>query len=157
MVITLEFDLFLADGELADSTDGDEPLMIIQGRGHIVPGLEEALYGMRVGDEKEVTLAPDNGFGEYDEEALQWLPMDAFTEEMEIEVGLEVEVLDEESDDVIVAYIADIEQDRIQLDFNHPLAGETLLFRVRVVGIRPATVEELEHDHAHDMSNGHYS
>lgn len=156
MVVTLEFDLYLADGELFDTTDGDEPVMIIQGRGHIVPGLESALYGMRIGDEKDVVVDADEGYGEYDEDDAQWFAMDLFDEGIELEPGVEVEVTDEESDEVMLAYIAEVTDDEVLLDFNHPLAGEQLRFHVKVVGIRPATKSELEHDHVHDLDNGHH-
>ena len=156
MVVALEFDLYLADGELFDSTEGDEPIMIIQGHGHIVPGLEEALYGMHVGEEKEVVIDSAQGYGEYDDEDMEWFPLDLFDAEIDLEPGVEVEVTDEDSDEVMVAYITEVGDDEVLLDFNHPLAGEQLRFRVKVVGIRPATDSELDHDHVHDMENGHH-
>ncbi|MCB0159669.1 MAG: peptidylprolyl isomerase [Caldilineaceae bacterium] len=156
MVVALEFDLYLADGELFDTTEGDEPIMIIQGHGHIVPGLEEALYGMHIGEEKEVVIDPAQGYGEYDDEDMEWFPLDLFDAEIDLEPGVEVEVTDEDSDEVMVAYITEVGDDEVLLDFNHPLAGEQLRFRVKVVGIRPATDSELDHDHVHDMENGHH-
>ena len=156
MVVTLEFELYTVDGDLVESTEGDEPLLLIQGRGHIIPGLEQALYGMHVGDEKELTLPPEQAFGEYDDDAVYWLPVDAFDDDMKIEIGVDVDVVDEESGDVMVATITAVENSEIQIDFNHPLAGETLVCRIKVVGLRRATSEELEHDHVHDLTNGHH-
>ena len=156
MVVALDFDLYTETGDLVESTEGEDALMLIQGRGHIIPGLEKALYGMHIGDEKKLTLLPADAFGDYDEDALFWLPLDAFDEDMEIEVGLDVDVVDEESGDVTVATIVAVDGGQIQIDFNHPLAGETLVCRIKVVGLRPATSEELDHDHVHDLSNGQH-
>ncbi len=71
---------------------------------------------------------------------------------MELEVGMELELHDDEGE-VIEAYVAELNPDSVMLDFNHPLAGETLYFDVEVIGIRPATGEELEHDHVHDPTS----
>jgi FKBP-type peptidyl-prolyl cis-trans isomerase SlyD len=155
VVVSLEYTLWLDEGgEVVDSSENEEPLEFIQGHGEIVPGLEQALYGMSVGDEKRVVVQPEDGYGELDPDAFQLLPRDAFPRDVELEPGMSLELQDD-SGDVMLAFVAEIRKDSILLDFNHPLAGEILHFKVKVVGLRPATPEELEHDHVHFGTDGH--
>jgi FKBP-type peptidyl-prolyl cis-trans isomerase SlyD len=153
MVVQLDYTLTLSNGEIYDSSDETGPLEYIQGQGLIISGLEEALYGMAVGDEKDVVVTPDVGYGEYDPEAVQTLPRDVFPAEMELEPGMPIDLYDEDADEEIEAFIAEVDDDGVVVDFNHPLAGETLNFHVKVVAVRPATDEELDHGHVH--GNGH--
>ena len=153
MVVQLDYTLTLSNGEIYDSSDETGPLEYIQGQGLIISGLEEALYGMAVGDEKDVVVTPDVGYGEYDPEAVQTLPRDVFPAEMELEPGMPIDLYDEDADEEIEAFIAEVDDDGVVVDFNHPLAGETLNFHVKVVAVRPATDEELDHGHGH--GNGH--
>ncbi len=121
----------------------------------IVPGLERALEGMAVGEERDVVVQPAEGYGEYDPEDTEWLPLDVFPADMAMEAGMPVELVDEEANEIIEAYISEVGEDEIKVDFNHPLAGETLHFHVKVVGVRPATDEELDHGHVHDLGSDH--
>lgn len=155
MVVQLDYTLTLANGEVYDSSDETGPLEYIQGQGQIIPGLEEALYGLKVGEEKDVVVTPDVAYGEYDPEAMQTLPRDVFPRDMELEPGMAIDLYDEDADEEIEAYITEVEDDSIVVDFNHPLAGETLNFHVKVVGVRPATDEELDHGHVHGEDHSH--
>ncbi len=155
LVVSLAYTLRDDEGELIDSAPDEEPLEYIQGYGQIISGLEEELYGMALGDEKDLIIAPENGYGEYDTEATQIAPLDAFPQEMQIEIGLPVEIYGEDDDDPIEGFIADIYDDSVLLDFNHPLAGETLHFHVKVVGLRDASAEELDHGHVHGDGHDH--
>jgi FKBP-type peptidyl-prolyl cis-trans isomerase SlyD len=150
LVVSLDYTLHLeGDPEVFDTSEGQEPLEFIQGRGHIIPGLERALYGMAVGQKKKVVVQPEDGYGELDSGAFQLIPRDTFPPTMEIEVGMGLELHDDEGE-ILEACVAELHPDSVMLDFNHPLAGETLYFDVKVIGLRPATDEELEHDHVHD-------
>ena len=155
MVVQLDYTLTLANGEIYDSSDETGPLEYIQGQGHIISGLEEALYGMAVGDEKDVVVTPDLGYGEYDPEAVQTLPLDVFPPDMELEPGMAIDLYDEDTDEEVEAYVAEVDEDSVVVDFNHPLAGETLNFHVKVVGVRPATDSELDHGHVHSDGHSH--
>lgn len=155
MVVQLDYTLTLANGEIYDSSDETGPLEYIQGQGQIIPGLEESLYGLQVGEEKDVVVTPDVAYGEYDPEAMQSLPRDVFPPDMELEPGMAIDLYDEDADEEIEAYITEVEDDSIVVDFNHPLAGETLNFHVKVVGVRPATAEELDHGHVHSAGHSH--
>lgn len=149
MVVQLDYTLTLANGEMYDSSDETGPLEYIHGQGHIITGLEEALYGMAVGEEKDVVVTPDLGYGEYDPEAVQTLPLDVFPPDMELEPGMAIDLYDEDTDEEVEAYISEVDEDSVVVDFNHPLAGETLSFHIKVVGVRPATASELDHGHVH--------
>lgn len=149
IVVRLEYTLTLSDGEIYDSSDETGPLELLQGSGQIIDGLEEALYGMTVGDEKDVVVTPDYAYGEYDADAVQTLPRDIFPAEMELEVGMAIDLYDEDAEEEVEAYIVEVQRNAVVIDFNHPLAGETLNFHVKVVGLRPALPEELEHGHVH--------
>jgi FKBP-type peptidyl-prolyl cis-trans isomerase SlyD len=150
LVVSLDYTLHLeGDPEVFDSSEGQEPLEFIQGRGHIIPGLERAIYGMAVGQKKHLVIRPEDGYGELDSDAFERIPRDAFPATMELEVGMELE-LEDEGGETVDAVVSELGSDSVMLDLNHPLAGETLYFDVEVLSIRPATAEELEHDHVHD-------
>lgn len=148
VIVKLEYTLHVED-ELVESTDEDGPIEFLQGYGEIIPGLEEALYGMAVGEERDIEVEPEDGYGEYDAEAFEEVPLEIFPDDMDLSLGMPVELYDEESDETVEGYIAEIRTDTVIVDLNHPLAGETLNFHVKIVGLRPATPEELDHGHAH--------
>jgi FKBP-type peptidyl-prolyl cis-trans isomerase SlyD len=155
MVVRLDYTLTLSNGEVYDSSADSGPLEYLQGHGQIIPGLEEALYDMAVGEEKDVVVTPDVGYGDYDPEAVQSLPRDVFPPEMELEPGMSIDLYDEDADEELEAIIDEVDGDEVVVNFNHPLAGETLNFHVQIVGIRPATPEEIDHGHAHEDGHAH--
>ena len=146
-VVTLEYTLRV-NGEVVDSSEGIEPIQFIQGQGQIIQGLEDELYGMELGDTKEVFVEPGDGYGEVDPENFADIARDQFPPEIPLEVGIELELKDEEGD-LMDARIVAVDSENVRLDFNHPLAGEQLHFVVKVVGLRDATEEELAHGHVH--------
>ena len=146
-VIEMEYTLQV-DGETIDTSTGHGPIEFIQGIGNIVPGLEQALYGMAVGDSKDVVVAAVDGYGEMDNEAYMEVPRDQFPEDIPMEIGTQIELHDE-SGQPMVARMDQVGDTSVRLDFNHPLAGKELHFFVKIAGLRPATDEELEHGHVH--------
>ncbi|MBN1584031.1 MAG: peptidylprolyl isomerase [Anaerolineae bacterium] len=154
LIVSLDYTLHLDGGQLVDSSSDGEPLEFLHGRGAIIPGLEQALYGMAVGEEKNVVVAPADGYGKRDPEALQVVPRHAFPPDLELEVGRMLHMRDSSTRQVFQTIVREIRPDDVLLDFNHPLAGETLHFHVQIAGVRAATGEELEHGHVHD--GGHY-
>ena len=148
MVVHLDYTLRLDDGEVVDTSEGSGPLAFLQGHGQIVPGLEKELYGMAVGDKKQVTVTPGEGYGERGADARQEFDRSTFPEELELELGMAIQLSDERGRSYL-AFVEEIEADQVILDFNHPLAGETLHFEVEIAGLRPASGEELAHGHAH--------
>jgi FKBP-type peptidyl-prolyl cis-trans isomerase SlyD len=148
VIVKLEYTLQIEE-ELVESTDDEGPIEFLQGFGEIIPGLEAALYGMEVNQEKDVTVDPEDGYGEYDSDAFEEVPLEIFPEDMDLSLGMPVELYDEDADETVEGFIAEIRTDTVVVDLNHPLAGEVLSFHVKVVGIREPTPEELEHGHAH--------
>jgi FKBP-type peptidyl-prolyl cis-trans isomerase SlyD len=148
VVVALEFTLTV-DGEIVDSSDGDEPIRFIQGQGQVIPGLEKALYGMARGESKELVIPPKDGYGEEDPSAYADIPRGEFPSEIPLEPGVELE-LKNKTGDILEASIDTVGEDSVRLNFNHPLAGKILNFSVKVVELRYATQEELDHGHVHD-------
>lgn len=139
----LAFTLYIEDKEI-DTVSKDEPLEYLHGWENIVPGLEKALAGMKTGDKFDVTVQPEDGYGEYDPEAIIEVDAEDFDEEGEKPVvGMEVEMLDEDGD-IIEGTIIEVTDEVVRVDMNHELAGKTARYIGEVVGVREATEEELE-------------
>jgi len=149
-VISLEYELTDDAGETLDSNKGGEPLSYLHGHGQIVPGLESALTGKSVGDQAKVTVPAEEGYGLRQEDRLVTVGRDRFDFEPEAGQVLEASLPDGGSVPFIVV---EVTKESVVLDGNHPLAGKTLHFEVKVLGVRPATATELEHGHVHD--HGH--
>jgi len=152
-VVSIEYTLRV-DSEVVDTSDGREPLEFIQGTGSIIPGLERELYAMMIGEQKKVTVAPADGYGELDTEAYASVPRTEFPNNIPLEKGIEIQVHDQDGHPMY-ARIDSIEDESVKLDFNHPLAGKTLNFDVTVVALRDATAEELSHGHVHGAGHSH--
>lgn len=147
VVVSLDYTLTV-DAEVVDSSEGSDPIEFLQGHGQIITGLEQALYGMKIGDEKMVVVKPSEGYGEVDEDAFIDVPRSEFPSDIPAQVGVAIQMQDEHGE-VLDARIFEVSKDVITLDFNHPLAGKELTFKVTVVELREATEEELAHGHVH--------
>ncbi len=147
LVVTLDYKLIVED-EMLESTEDGEPIKFIQGIGQIIPGLENALYGLKIGDQKTVVIQPEDAYGEYDPESLQEAKKEEFSEEIPLDVGTFLDLEDDEGD-ILSAQVIAAEEDTVTLDFNHPLAGKTLTFEITLTDLRPASEEELDHGHVH--------
>ncbi len=155
-VVTLTFELFDADGTLLEATE--TPITYLHG-GHsgMLPKLEDALVAKKVGDFVSVDVEPVDGFGEYDSELVKVEPVDQLP--ADIEVGMQFEAFanaDEEPGSGIVFTVTDIADGKVVLDGNHPWAGKRLRFDCKVVEVRPATADEVEHGHAHGPEGHHH-
>lgn len=154
VVVALEYTLYDTEGQVLDSSAQSEPIEFLQGRGQVLSGLEDALYGMEVGQEKEVTLEPRQAYGERQEGATEQVPRSTFPQGHELQEGMPVRLRDEGGRE-LTAYVAEVGDEEVLLDMNHPLAGESLRFEVKVVSLRQPTGEELEHGHAHGGGHHH--
>ena len=152
-VVSLEYTLTV-DDEVLDSSEGEQPLEFLQGGGNIIPGLERAIYGMKIGESKSVVVAPADAYGEVDDEAYTSVPRTDFPAGVPLEEGTELNVTDEDGKEA-TAYIDSFDDETVRLDFNHPLAGAELHFDVKVVGLRAPTAEELAHGHVHSHEHHH--
>lgn len=147
VVVSLQYTLTDSTGEVLESSVGSEPLAYLHGEGEIVPGLEKTLEGKEVGFKTRVTVPAAEAYGERDEDAVIEAPKDELPE------GLEVgeEVFGEDPDGEPISFtVVKLTENGAILDMNHPFAGKDLTFDVEIVGLRPATEEELEHGHAHE-------
>lgn len=125
------------DGEEYGSSRDRGPVEVEIGSGKVVPGLEDALAGMRAGEKRVVMVPPYRGYGPHDPEGVQPVPMGAFAEKVDsLEVGQVVE--GELNGTPFVARVDAVRDDEVVLDFNHPLAGKTLRFVVDIVDVEPA-------------------
>ncbi|GGL88737.1 peptidyl-prolyl cis-trans isomerase [Deinococcus aerolatus] len=144
-VVDLEYTLTV-NGEIVDQSEPGEPLTYLHGHSNIIPGLEKALEGKAAGERMQVTVQPEDGYGERDETNTEELAREDF--EDDIEIG-ETYYAQAEDGSVIPFTVMDVNGDTVKVDFNPPLAGMVLNFDVTVVDVRDATAEELEHGHAH--------
>lgn len=153
VVVSMEYTLHV-DGELLDTSEGQGPLQFLAGYGNIIPGLESAMTGMKIGDSKDVVVQPADGYGEFDEEAFMNVRRAQFPKHMQLTEGTELTVRDDEGQ-ARYARVDTIEGDTVTLNFNHPLAGDELHFHVKVVALREPNDEELEHGHVHEAGHHH--
>ena len=132
--VTMHFSLRLTDGTVADSSFDDEPVNFTVGDGALDKGLELALIGLRAGDRQTLTLMPGQAFGVRDEAALQWVDRDRFPADMALEEGQIIGFSGESGEDIAGAVI-EIQDQRIRVDFNHPLAEREIEFEVEILSV----------------------
>ncbi|MEM7017831.1 MAG: peptidylprolyl isomerase [Pseudomonadota bacterium] len=146
-VVSIDYTLTNDAGEVLDTSSGREPLQYIQGLKNIIGGLEEALEGKTVGDKLDVTVAPADAYGEWNEALTQEVPKDTFSgvDPTTLEVGMQFQAQTPQGARVVT--IAKISEDSVTVDANHPLAGMALTFAVEIMEVRDATEEELSHGH----------
>ena len=125
----------LEDGTLCFKSEKDHPLTVKIGEGKLLATLELELIDMVVGESKTITLTPENGFGEHDEDLVIKAPKKSFTSEVVPEIGARIAV-DFSNDKHLVGTILDITDETLTIDFNHPLAGKTVHFTVTVISIK---------------------
>ena len=147
-VVTMHYELKSAEGEVLDSSEGQEPLTYLHGAGNIIIGLEEQLLGKAVGDNVNAVVSPEKGYGEPVEALVQVVPKEAFGPEVkDIEVGMRFQAETEQGPVPVV--VTAIDDANITVDGNHPLAGQELHFSVTISEIRDASQEEIDHGHVH--------
>lgn len=154
LVVSMVYELKI-DNEIIDSCTEDDPLQFIQGRGHIIPGLEREIEGMTIGESKHVLVKAEDGYGEFDPEQIVEVPKTEFPEDMALQPEMEVAFEDDDGTE-LSAFIEEVTLDSVTLNFNHPLAGNDLEFEVKITGLRQASAEELEHDHVHLEAHDHF-
>jgi FKBP-type peptidyl-prolyl cis-trans isomerase SlyD len=151
IVVSMHYVLHV-NGDLVDSSKEGRPLEFIQGMGHIVAGLEHELYGMQSGDQKSVSVAAKDAYGEVDAAAFMDVPRTAFPPDVPLEAGTQLELRDK-SGHPAYARVESLTAESIRLNMNHPLAGKVLEFDVRIDALRLATPDETAHGHVHGTAN----
>lgn len=151
--VTLNYTMFSAEGEVIDQNQ--QPIVYLHGGyDNILPAVEAALDGKAVGDKVSVTLAPEEGFGEFDPEFVREEDISAFPPD--IEVGMMFETREPETGETMQFRVTAIDAGVVTVDGNHPLAGMTIRFDAEVLDVREATDEEVVHGHVHGEHGHHH-
>lgn len=154
-VVSLTYELYLndANGELVQKVDKDRPFVYLFGVGGLLPKFENNLTGKQATDTFEFDLKVDEAYGPIEQEAI--VPLDKSIFEVEgkidedlLEIGKVIPMQNDQGQP-LNGIIVEVTEDKVTMDFNHPLAGKDLFFKGEVVEVREATKEELEHGHAH--------
>lgn len=153
-VVTLHYTLRDEQGTVIDSSSGRAPLSYLHGKNNLIPGLEEALSGKSAGDEFDVTVPPERGYGRRDDRLVQIVPRSRFAENLELTPGMQVRASGPQGARMVT--VVRVERDLVTVDANHPLAGRTLYFSVAVTEVRKATHEEVSHGHVHGPDAHHH-
>lgn len=124
----------LQDGTVFDTSEERDPLQFKLGEGKIIPGFENAIVGMKKGESKSFNIRPENGYGEYNDELIFEVERNRLPDDVSPEVGMYLESVQDDGRRVPVK-ITDIEEEKIKLDANHPLAGHELIFEVKLVDV----------------------
>jgi FKBP-type peptidyl-prolyl cis-trans isomerase SlpA len=131
--VTLHFSLQLDDGTEVDSTFEGDPATFIVGDGNLLPGFEQALFGMSAGDEAEIEIPPEHGFGQRNPGNIQKVRRDHFAPDIELEPGLVVSF--DNGSGELPGMVRAVGEDEVTVDFNHPLAGQTVIFNVKIIEV----------------------
>jgi FKBP-type peptidyl-prolyl cis-trans isomerase SlyD len=153
-VVTIDYKMYdQSDDKLLESSQADGPLVYLHGFGELPDGLEDALEGKSAGEQVHIILAPEDAYGEWDEELVQPVGREQFEGIDDLEVGMSFEA--ETDDGPRVVRIVGFDGDEVMIDANERYAGRTVRFDVTVLDVRDATEEELEHGHVHGEGCDH--
>lgn len=141
--VTLHLSIALEDGSEAISTFGEEPVELTMGDGTLQPGLELALYGLRPGDTQTLSLLPEQAYGLRDPGLIQYMPMTDFEASFTPEVGQIIAFSLPNGEEAAGSVIA-IDEGRVEVDFNHPLAGHEISFRVEILDVGPPVARDAD-------------
>jgi FKBP-type peptidyl-prolyl cis-trans isomerase SlyD len=155
-VIGFHYTLTDKAGTVLDSSVGDEPLYFLENSQQIIPGLEKVISLMNVGDKRKVEVKANDAYGDINPDLVVKVKKTQFPPDAELQVGDQFQVNNDAHSPVFTIMAVDTEE--VTVDGNHPMAGKDLFFDVEIVGVRPATEEEMSHGHAHGASGqgGHH-
>ena len=132
--VSVEYTGSFDDGTVFDSLEGRQPIEFTVGNGQVIKGFDDAVVGMKKGEQKKIRITPSEGYGDRDEKLQQQVPRSVFPQEMKLEKGMGFSFRTPQGQ-VIHATITDASQEAVTVDMNHPLAGKNLLFKLKVVDI----------------------
>ena len=155
-VVAMHYTLKDKEGNVLDTSEGQDPLTYLHGASNIIPGLEKALSGKAVGDQVNVKVDPKEAYGEPNPELVQQVPAQMFEGVEDLAAGMVFQVQANESQPPQRIVIQSVDGDVVTVDGNHPLAGVELHFDVNIVSVRPATETEVEHGHVHGDGHDHH-
>lgn len=151
-VAIIDYELKDDEGNTIDRSE-DGNFAYIHGINSIIPGLEKAMEGKQAGDDLDISIEPADAYGERDLANIQRVPRNLFPVDIDIKPGMQFQTQTPQGNPLFIQVTA-VEGDEIIVDGNHPLAGKTLNFTVKVIEVRDATEEELAHGHVHGQG-GH--
>jgi peptidylprolyl isomerase len=137
--VTVIYQGLLEDGSVFDGSAEDEPLVFVLGEDKVLPGFEKALLGMTIGEQKTVRIPPEEGFGVRLERLVDEFAVDTLPAGLNLQVGTQLEVTAEDGSLFQVA-VTNLQSGRVTLDANHPLAGQSLIFRIELLNIDRPTI-----------------
>jgi FKBP-type peptidyl-prolyl cis-trans isomerase SlyD len=138
-IVSIEYEV--KDGDkVVDSNVGGEALVFMFGKGQIIPGLENGIVNMDIGEKGDILVKPEDAYGEYNDEAMQEVPADQFAG-IELDLGMTLYGQGEDGGTVQVT-VKELKGETVVIDFNHPLAGKELMFSVAINNVRDASAEE---------------
>ncbi len=154
MVVAMHYELTDENNDTLDATENGDLFTYLHGHGNIIPGLENGLDGLGVGDKAHIIVHPAQGYGAHDPQARIEMPRSQFPDDADLSPGDRVAIDGPEGEKIFT--IIEMTDVNVTLDGNHPLAGMILHFDIEVAEIRPATEEELAHGHAHSGGDHHH-
>ncbi|GGK01778.1 FKBP-type peptidyl-prolyl cis-trans isomerase [Pseudomonas matsuisoli] len=132
--VTLHFALKLDNGDVVDSTFDKKPATFKVGDGSLLPGFEQAIYGLKAGDKRTLSVEPEQGFGQPNPQNVQIMPRNQF-EGMELSEGLLV-IFNDAANAELPGIVRHFDDNQVTIDFNHPLSGKTLSFDVEIIEVQ---------------------
>ncbi len=148
-VISLDFTLSDENGEILDHSEQGTPLEYLHGSHDIIPGLEKALEGHQLGENLRVVIPPSEAYGEYEVSLVDEVSREQFPGIDDIQPGMQFQTTMDDGAPMVINVTA-VDEDIVVVDGNHPLAGVTLVFEVKIVGVRQAAEDEIAHGHVHE-------
>lgn len=133
--VAVEYTGTLEDGKVFDSSVGKDPIEFTVGEHKVIKGFEDGLVGMKVGEEKEINIDPKDGYGERNDSYIKKVPRSSIPEKLELKKGM-VLMFKREDDMRIPANVTEIGDEEVTIDFNHPLSGQKLIFKVKLIKIK---------------------
>jgi FKBP-type peptidyl-prolyl cis-trans isomerase SlyD len=146
-VVSFHYTLSNANGNTIESSRGRDPMVYLHGAGNIIPGLEKEMAGKSAGDTFNVTVEPAEAYGERSQDKLQRVSAKAFSNAKKLRPGQVIRLQTRKGP--IQATVVKVGRFNIDIDANHPLAGQALTFDVEITDVRDATEEEIAHRHVH--------
>ena len=153
-VVRVHYDIRDVAGELVESSRDQDPLALLHGHGNLLAAVENALVGHRAGDRLDITLAPEDAFGARRDDWTQRISKKYFPNAARLKPGMQTQLQTKEGMRPVT--VLKVGGKVVDVDLNHPLAGQTLKFDIEVVDVREATAEELAHRHAHGPDGHHH-
>lgn len=134
-VVSFEYTLSDENGEVLQSNKGKEPVTYTHGQHEIIPGLEKGLAAMEINEEKSIRVKPEEAYGQVDPQGFKEVPKSDIPT-TELDVGTPLNARGPQGEELLI-HVSEVKDDTVVLDFNHPLAGKTLHFDVKVVDVEP--------------------